>query len=770
VATIESVDPDLHAGLLQDVQGFRSDASFGFRKPRPLSQEPGSGVSYDKAGSRQNENRRNSTKGQSKLIGRPKESSEEEEEEEEDELALYNFAFQGERAEAPCPHADCRSLPSRTYRLGRYEDEDLSPMCLHLLRVHQTTPFPCAEFNCDRKGDRGYFMQEDLVRHVKQSHPYATALHRLRGRVDSVFLNQEFHLKRPIQSKEAPRPCTPGAQTRDSDFMTPQRHVSNRVQSKSQPRSSSSPQDRTLTPRGSAVLNRINSAGASSLIVNPSSGTDIGTQSRVHFQDIQYDSDVQILDSDPFLNTTTPLAERKRYQCPLGDSTRCEKVFATSAAASVHSRIHNSNKVSYTYATCDQTASASHADIAEHLNTHETQASKACALLETAAEPPQQLPPLTIPNSQSSSSEIVSIAATLIPGCNDATAKKAISGPLPHNTIDDPSYQFSDEDLDLPPPVQKTRPSPPKSPQAELPRTVMKSPIMPNVSSLIASRSPPNKQFLTPSTKAKPRKSLLHKISGSEELDELSLGTDDFVLLSSRPRTGFRPNSESQSRVKREESTLPNGDVQPTRKRKFSMVEALDELDELCTELHSLSRTSPLGPINTQATRVKEETDVTTAAAATFARSKQRRLKHLRGDKPRPALSQSQSTPVGHQDRPSGTNTPLIDLVGRERPIQKVLQETVAELSIPSTSQVGSSPTTRQNRTRAQRGAIGSSSPLVSLLTPAPKKRQSGNFLKQEEEDGVVETPGGTLRRCGQDGFTCRRAFCFVCGSATAGH
>jgi hypothetical protein len=59
-----------------------------------------------------------------------------------------------------------------------------------------------------------------------------------------------------------------------------------------------------------------------------------------------------------------------------------------------------------------------------------------------------------------------------------------------------------------------------------------------------------------------------------------------------------------------------------------------------------------------------------------------------------------------------------------------------------------------------------SSSPLTSFLTPTHRKYRTRRLTK--EEDGLVKTPNGTLRRCGVDGFTCDRAFCFKCPPTTA--
>ena len=113
------------------------------------------------------------------------------------------------------------------------------------------------------------------------------------------------------------------------------------------------------------------------------------------------------------------------------------------------------------------------------------------------------------------------------------------------------------------------------------------------------------------------------------------------------------------------------------------------------------------------------------------------------------------------QQLPARTNTPLIDLVKRGQTTR--IEPTGSNEEIPSTSELGTSPNTHRARTRGQRAA-GTSSPLTALVTPR-KKTWAGRTVKQEDEEGSVVTPGGTLRRCGLDEFVCGRAFCFKCRS-----
>ncbi|KAG0651724.1 hypothetical protein D0Z07_2067 [Hyphodiscus hymeniophilus] len=215
IATIASVDPIGNAGLLDDVRrtgnltthGVPVSSMFAKRhsldklaRRRPVDQNP----SYQTRPERQTES----------LSGA------------EDDPILNDSAYGTEEQlpeKAPCPHADCKLYPTTLYRVERGLDEELSPMCSHLLYEHHITPFPCGEVNCERKGARGYFMQRHLVEHVRDAHPYAAALHRLRGRVDSALLHQNHLLDQPRETIEADHRAPSGKQPRDSDFMIPQR-------------------------------------------------------------------------------------------------------------------------------------------------------------------------------------------------------------------------------------------------------------------------------------------------------------------------------------------------------------------------------------------------------------------------------------------------------------------------------------------------------------------------------------------------------------------
>ncbi|CAD6442195.1 0afcc9a7-f775-4b8c-b626-5e5e47ffa51d [Sclerotinia trifoliorum] len=58
-----------------------------------------------------------------------------------------------------------------------------------------------------------------------------------------------------------------------------------------------------------------------------------------------------------------------------------------------------------------------------------------------------------------------------------------------------------------------------------------------------------------------------------------------------------------------------------------------------------------------------------------------------------------------------------------------------------------------------------SRTPLLDYTTPTRRDLTGKRALRgTSQSPGMVKTPGGTFRKCGQDGFACKRAFCFRCG------
>ncbi|KAL3422199.1 start control protein Cdc10 [Phlyctema vagabunda] len=141
-------------------------------------------------------------------------------------------------------------------------------------------------------------------------------------------------------------------------------------------------------------------------------------------------------------------------------------------------------------------------------------------------------------------------------------------------------------------------------------------------------------------------------------------------------------------------------------------------------------------------------------------------------------------------DRPTSSHTinnhkrKFGEMAADELPSQRktVIEDSAAESSelsfIP-----GSSPS-RRHRLRSRRDTTGITamqpidldspkgrgqiSNLMVLITPAKRERRRDPVLDKDRsarESSVVKTPGGTLRRCGLDGFRCKRSFCFKCAS-----
>ncbi|KAK7914706.1 centromere protein Scm3 [Apiospora marii] len=55
------------------------------------------------------------------------------------------------------------------------------------------------------------------------------------------------------------------------------------------------------------------------------------------------------------------------------------------------------------------------------------------------------------------------------------------------------------------------------------------------------------------------------------------------------------------------------------------------------------------------------------------------------------------------------------------------------------------------------------SSPLLQRVLKTPRTARRYHNPSCMEEEGLVRTPGGTMRRCGVDGFVCDRDFCLTC-------
>lgn len=71
---------------------------------------------------------------------------------------------------------------------------------------------------------------------------------------------------------------------------------------------------------------------------------------------------------------------------------------------------------------------------------------------------------------------------------------------------------------------------------------------------------------------------------------------------------------------------------------------------------------------------------------------------------------------------------------------------------------------TRETPVRLCDMSSGEKASRNPLVTPVKRKR---SMLVMDDtksgDEGLVKTPGGSLRRCGEDGFKCDRDFCFTC-------
>lgn len=58
------------------------------------------------------------------------------------------------------------------------------------------------------------------------------------------------------------------------------------------------------------------------------------------------------------------------------------------------------------------------------------------------------------------------------------------------------------------------------------------------------------------------------------------------------------------------------------------------------------------------------------------------------------------------------------------------------------------------------------SSPLTGVLRLTAVVRPKTPVMDRAWDQAaiVLRTPGGTFRKCGEDGFRCRKGFCFACG------
>jgi hypothetical protein len=770
VNTIESLDPVLHAGILEDVRNsgrvpetlrhpISSLNSTG--RYHPLQERPGSRNRIEQRPRADNTPMGLGSRFHTLPEGAGSQLS--------DHTKVHCSKFEENREPVPggvpCPHADCRPYPDVLYRPERRHDEEQSQMCLHLIHVHRTTPFPCGELNCERTGDRGYFMQMDLVRHVKIAHPYIAALHRLRGRVDSHLLDQSYDHAKSRSLIEAHRNSAPEFPHRDSDFMSPRPPSNHQIQSSTEPVSSSPDHDRTLTPRGTS--SRFEAASTpktsvSSFNLNHSAAPAKVVREANDSRPAFFTSDKLMDIEGSYMNVNNAESNEKKYPSPLKESVECEKTITLTSSVSPFQRMHDDH-VQSTEPGFQVTVSDSRVDnIKPHLEANNERSNLSAAA--NSRSPKSRPPPSpSIPDSQSSQEAVHSSPPPPLPRYSNSSRDIRITTHLARNTVD-PSYEFSDEEM-------------------VLDSVVMRPPSLSTVRPTETPRPASGLRAMTPALKKKLQKSLC-KTLDSEDFDELSLGRDDFVLISSPSKSACRAPPSSQNRIKLEPIDTPQGVLPATvRKRKVGMVQDNDELDELAaqaplvfSQLGSFSKSQPqikAGVSKSTATNAPKA-DVTDLGHQGFE-TKQDYKVRVNGTDLHPS-SQLASTPTTQSTRNRNRrkdtvpSTRLLNLTSdRNKQTKsremKGVNESAPETSISSSSsRLGSSPSAR--RTKSQDEAASLDTPLVDATLPAQK-----NVLSEREEEVavLVKTPGGTLRRCGEDGFSCRRSFCFRCSNWRGG-
>lgn len=779
VNTIQSLDPVLHAEMLKDTRMMKA-----------------SNLSFDYSGSMNNPSKSFSTNGtrlnqsagghQLRNSGRNFIDFVESENHPDSTAVEASPPPEETKVRAPCPHADCRPYGTIRYRLQRLENEDLSEMCLHLFRVHHTTPFPCGELGCKRKGEDGFFMQVDLVKHVRLEHPNAGALQRLRGRVDPELLDRNSGPPKNMSS--APLNDRPVSRARDSDFMSPSKRNDGRITASSRPFSPSPDHDRT--PRGATDMLEASTStpmtSLSSLEVNRSSGTTVLMREVSESQEIMMPEEQtdEHIDTNcaghvltPQVNelvatkTPTPVLRETRMERPPQSRTSAGRNVVSTPLASTSDSPRQEDRGHSSHHDRPQSNSGVAPETVAVLQLPKH---KSLSAMRTASG--SQLSPLRKSAKLQSSSEKARTSSLPEPR-NMAPPKKAPTSQSFSRNAVDPSYEFSDEEVGIVPVARSldlmsktaSRTLPPPTAQTSTTTStteIRSATILPLAKPSVAApatRPSPEKPaaHTTKSSIATPanrRKSMLDCVV-DDEYDELSLGENDFVCMFSRQRTDVLPSSLVH--VKQEELTDNPQMVAsvPARKRKLSMFRAGSD-DELCV----LGPSPPQQPQSTTSKpAIKIEDDGGTLPIPQLAKPKAgaKRVSIIQAE-----ASSSQPKSQGGRVNTYAirTSTPLLDLTPSRSQANNLdpreIRDSAAESSPPDQA---SSPTHPRRRTRGQREA-GTSSPLVGLLTPVRRKRWSVDPLKGEQVTVVVKTPGGTLRRCGEDAYECGRSFCFRCG------
>ncbi|KAE8450623.1 hypothetical protein EG329_005967 [Mollisiaceae sp. DMI_Dod_QoI] len=762
VDALESLDPDLHAGILEDPR-IAKTGSLSFNDP------PVTSIKHDYRVASATKPADQHTASRAPRP-RPKEVI--------DLTGLDDDPPDVEVApvrethtipSAPCPHADCTAYPTLLYRLQRRDDEELSEMCLHLFRVHHTTPFPCGEVSCPRKGEEGYFMQADLVRHVRNAHPSVGALHRLRGRVDSELLDRNIKLATPPKDTVGV-PNRPVSQQRDSDFMSPRRTPGVRRPSSSQMRSSISDPDRT--PRAPTTV-----PGAS----HSTPMTSVSSM-RVHHPSATKASGEEDFENENVNHMDNSSMQAHRSTIDSSGGLGSQHAPAPSILGAPWSR-NGTGSFSDAHNPLPTPATAAGGSLGPAFSSfddkarqHNTVSERQPQFVKPRSPLNPQRPAISIDETPDPPSPQIQVSPRVIPltplasSADISTLKQTRPTQVIRRNTIDPAYEFSDEEFQ-PKPVAKSPPRlKPSSISVHKP-DVASSSMGPPSSALKNTRAgktplttyskkkqrlmkpASNLSFTTPAAQKAIRQSILRMALDAEDFDELSLDKDDVVLISSQPRT--KPMSQPQAIVKQENVMNTPRAVRSTstRKRTFSTFREGASPDELAEDEPSPSAKAT----SAGKAQIKVEDDASLPEHPFTIMDP--KTKQVKADF-QPEMASSQMTPsISGRQMVFRTSTPLLNLT----PLGlKEISDSAAEESSPTSPIQKSCP--QRARTRRQRAADSSSSPLTNLLTPT-RKQPAVDFLKAEQVTVVVKTPGGTFRRCGEDGFACGRSFCFRCGS-----
>ncbi|KAH7403201.1 hypothetical protein BKA64DRAFT_706705 [Cadophora sp. MPI-SDFR-AT-0126] len=777
VDSIESVDPILHAGIMEDARKANNEPQYSsFRRQQHQIVEDS-----DLDTPNQSQEDTPPTEVRRSYDDLPIRSSLAVQPTPEEE----DFHIPG----APCPHADCRLQPTTLYKLQRRDHEQLSEMCFHLFQKHHTTPFPCGEIECSKKGEDGFFMQLDLVKHVRLAHKGVSALQRLRGRVDSALLEQQVSIVRPATSDPLERP---NSQHRNSDFMSPQKGHARNLSS-SQP--SGFDPDRTLTPRGMAGPSAFTPmTSVSSLKVNHPSATSTcmavrgfsNSQDRT-ISDSQFDSS-QItsshsrVDREPQVQSEEPFQSTSRM-LPSGEPPPSGGFAGVQMPPTVQK----------------STEEAAEAPALDLTNSSMEQVLESRDIVHESVESRPQGSAASIPSP--------SVPESLHEANSSIVPEPVTSSSLPKQTrpiqpiirnIVDPTYEFSDEEPEVRPAaivttqhISTPKQAPKQRAKAPLmaasvsglpttpmpaPKAVVEAPVNSRLGALKAVAKPPSGVDANRSTSSRSVNQLAagpaasrpksatkpvatpaaktHKRVRSEDIDELSLGVDEFILLSSRPRTN--PLPLPQIGIKHEEMVDSPVllSVPAVRKRKLDAMRdnGVDELSVLGEQ--------PTPHANTLHPAVKTEMDEPSLPPPRPILPRRKGRPSKNKDAAESSSSQLRSSRVPEIIQPA-TSTPLLDLtparnVRANAERMKEIGDSDEEEGIDD----GESPSHRpKQRSRGQTVR------LVDFGSTTPSTNSPWNIdsLRAEQVSVLVKTPGGTMRRCGVDDFECRRSFCFRC-------